>query len=165
MKKYSDEQFIQAVKDNKSYAGVIKQLGLVPAGGNYATVKKKISELNLDISHFTGKGWNVGLKFKPKQAQPLSEILVENSNYQSYKLLKRLIKEGIKEKICERCNNKEWLNGPIPLELHHINGTHNDNRLENLQVLCPNCHALTDNYRGKSNKKSAQMETSEVEPG
>lgn len=165
MKKYSDEQFIQAVKDNKSYAGVIKQLGLVPAGGNYATVKKKIAELNLDISHFTGKGWNVGLKFKPKQAQPLSEILVENSNYQSYKLLKRLIKEGVKERICERCNNKEWLNGPIPLELHHVNGIHNDNRLENLQVLCPNCHALTDNYRGKSNKKSAQMETSEVEAG
>ena len=165
MKKYSDEQFIQAVKDNKSYAGVMKQLGILPVGGNYNTVKKKITELNLDISHFTGKGWNVGLKFKPKQAQPLSEILVENSNYQSYKLLRRLLKEEVKERVCENCGNSKWLDNPIPLELHHINGTHTDNRLENLQVLCPNCHALTDNYRGKNTKKSAQMETSEVEPG
>lgn len=165
MKKYSDEQLIQAVKDNKSYAGVMRQLGLIPAGGNYRTVKKKIAELNLDTSHFTGKGWNVGLKFKPKQAQPLSEILVENSNYQSYKLLRRLLKEGVKERVCENCGNSEWLDNPIPLELHHINGINTDNRLENLQVLCPNCHALTDNYRGKNTKKSAQMETSEVEPG
>lgn len=165
MKKYSDEQFIQAVKDNKSYAGVMKQLGIIPAGGNYRTVKKKIAELNLDISHFTGKGWNVGLKFKPKPAQPLSEILVKNSNYQSYKLLRRLLKEEVKERVCENCGNSEWLDNPIPLELHHINGIHTDNRLENLQVLCPNCHALTDNYRGKNTKKSAQMETSEVEPG
>lgn len=162
-RKYSDEQFIQAVKDNESYAGVMKQLGIIPAGGNYTTVKKKIIELNLDISHFTGKGWNKGLKFIPKPAKPLSEILVENSNYQSYKLIKRLFKEGLKNKVCEKCGNTEWQGNPIPLELHHINGIHTDNRIENLQILCPNCHAMTDNYRGKNTSKSAQVETSEVE--
>lgn len=164
-RKYTKEQFIQAVKENKSYAGVMKQLGLIPAGGNYETVKKKITKLNLDISHFTGKGWNVGLKFKPKTARPLSEILIENSNYQSYKLLRRLLKEGVKQRMCERCNNIEWEDNPIPLELHHINGIHSDNRLENLQVLCPNCHALTDNYRGKNTKKSATVGNSVVEEG
>lgn len=60
-RKWTDEQFIEAVAQNHSIAGVIKAIGLIPAGGNYVTVNNKIKELNLDISHFTGKGWNVGL--------------------------------------------------------------------------------------------------------
>ena len=102
-RKWTDEQLIEIVAANYSIAGVIKALGLVPAGGNYATVNNKIKELNLDTSHFTGRGWNVGLKFKPKKAKPLSEILVENSNYQSFKLAQRLLKEGIKSYKCECC--------------------------------------------------------------
>lgn len=107
-------------------------------------------------------------------------ILTKDSTYQPYKLLKRLIKEGKKERKCECCGNTKWMDQEIPLELHHINGDRTDNRLENLQVLCPNCHAFTDNYRGKKNKvvesnpnhkrvtnikESAQKETSEVEVG
>lgn len=164
-RKWIDEQFIEAVAHNNSIAGVIKALGLIPAGGNYATVNNKIKELNLDISHFTGKGWNIGLKFKPKEAKPLSEILVENSNYQSFKLAQRLIKERVKERKCERCKRAEWEGVPIPLELHHINGTRTDNRIGNLQLLCPNCHALTDNYRGKNIGMSAPKETQDVEVG
>lgn len=158
-RKWTDEQFISAVASSQSIAGVIKILGLIPAGGNYATVNNKIKELNLDTSHFTGKGWNVGLKFKPKEARPLSEILVESSNYQSHKLAQRLIKEGVKEYRCERCKRTEWENVPIPLELHHINGNRTDNRISNLQLLCSNCHALTDNYRGRNIGMSAPKET------
>lgn len=164
-RKWTDEQFIETVTHSSSIAGVIKALGLIPAGGNYATVNNKIKELNLDISHFTGKGWNIGLKFKPKKAKPLSEILVENSNYQSFKLAQRLIKERVKERKCERCKRTEWEGVPIPLELHHINGTRTDNRIGNLQLLCPNCHALTDNYRGKNIGMSAPEETQDVEVG
>ena len=164
-RKWTDEQFIEAVANNYSIAGVIRDLGLIPAGGNYATVNNKIKELNLDISHFTGQGWNVGMKFKPKKAKPLSEILVENINYQSFKLAKRLLKEGIKEHRCERCKRVEWEGVPIPLELHHINGTRTDNRISNLQLLCPNCHALTDNYRAKNIGMSAPEETQDVEAG
>lgn len=158
-RKWTDEQFIEAVANNHSIAGVIRDLELIPAGGNYTTVNNKIKELNLDISHFTGQGWNVGMKFKPKKAKPLSEILVENINYQSFKLAKRLLKEGIKECRCERCKRVEWEGIPIPLELHHINGTRTDNRISNLQLLCPNCHALTDNYRAKNIGMSALKET------
>jgi Zn finger protein HypA/HybF involved in hydrogenase expression len=151
-KKWTDEQFVKAVTENNSIAGVIKTLGLIPAGGNYETVTKKIKELNLDISHFTGQGWNVGLKFKPIETKPLSEILVDGCYYNSYKLKNRLIREGLKNCKCERCGRTTWENETIPLELHHINGNRSDNRLDNLQVLCPNCHALTDNYRGKNKK-------------
>ena len=73
------------------------------------TINNKIKELDLDTSHFTGQGWNRGLKFVPKQAKPLNEILVKGCNYQSYKLAKRLIKEGIKENKCECCGLTNWL--------------------------------------------------------
>lgn len=161
---YTDEQFIEAVKTSLSIAEVCRKLGIKAVGGNYLTIKNKIAKLNLDTSHFTGKAWNQGLRYKVLvPAKPLSEILVENCPYQSYKLAIRLEKEGLKEHKCEICQNTEWLGQSIKLELHHINGNHNDNRLENLQLLCPNCHSFTDNYRGKNQGKSAQKETSKVE--
>lgn len=165
-RKWTDDQFISAVSSSKSYAEVIKKLGLKPAGSNYETVKSKIKELNLNTSHMTGQGWNVKLKFVPNTAQPLSEILVKNSTFKStFNLKNRLLKEGLKEHKCEICKQTEWLGKPIPLELHHINNVKNDLRIENLQILCPNCHAQTDNYRGKQKGKSAQKETSDVEVG
>lgn len=81
---------------------------------------------------------------------PLHEILVINSAYQSNKLRKRLLKAGLKHHQCESCGQTEWLGTKIPLELDHINGDKHDNRLQNLRIICPNCHALTDTYRGKN---------------
>ena len=154
--KVTDEQFKEFVASSYSIAEVIRKCGLKPAGGNYQTINTKIDKLNLDTSHFTGKLWSKGKKL-PKnyfgRQKPLEEILVKNSTYQSYKLAKRLIEVNLKEHKCERCKRTEWEGNPIPIELHHINGVHSDNRLENLQILCPNCHALTDNYRGKANTK------------
>lgn len=166
-RKWTDEQFIEAVKESLSYAEVIRKLGLKVAGSNYDTVKRKIKELNLDISHMTGKAWNQGKNYRQiKLAQPLSEILVENSNFvNSNNLRKRLIKEGVKEYRCECCKLTEWLGKPIALELHHINGVKSDLRIENLMILCPNCHAITDNYRGKNIGMSVQEETPDVEVG
>lgn len=153
-RKWTNEQFIEAVKNSLSYAQVIRALGLKPAGSNYDTVKRKIKELNLNTSHMTGAAWNVGERFRIiKPAKPLNKILVEHSNFISTNKLKnRLLKENIKEYKCENCKLKEWCNKPIPLELHHINGIKDDLRIENLQILCPNCHALTNNYRGKKIK-------------
>jgi 5-methylcytosine-specific restriction endonuclease McrA len=68
----------------------------------------------------------------------------------SYKLKNRLIKEGIFNAICSSCKLDEWLGKPIALELDHINGNSSNNNLDNLRLLCPNCHAQTDTYRGKN---------------
>lgn len=148
---WTEEKLINAVKNNVSYAGVLRELGLKPAGSNYDTIKREIKRLKLDTSHMTGQAWNSGNNYRPiRKARPLSKVLVVNSTWiNSNNLRKRLIKEGYKEHRCERCERTEWFGLPIPLELHHINGIKSDLRIENLQVLCPNCHALTDTYRGK----------------
>lgn len=161
--KYSEQDLIEAVKTSFSVADVCRKVGIKPVGGNYKTIKDKIAKFNIDNSHFTGQGWNVGLKFNPKPAKDIEEYLVENSTYQSYKLAKRLLKEDYKKHICEICKLTEWLGKPISLELHHVNGINTDNRIDNLQMLCPNCHAQTDSYRGKNIGMSAQEEILEVE--
>lgn len=150
--KWSDEDLILAVKNSKSIASVIRALGLVPAGGNYQTVNRKIKSLGLDIEHMTGRGWNVGLLFRPSPPRSLKEILKSNSPFSSSHLRDRLIKEGIKEYRCESCGLTEWLDEPIPLELEHKDGDHDNNRIENLSVLCPNCHAKTPTYRRRKTK-------------
>ena len=152
-KSWTDEQLIDAVKSNKSIASVIRQIGLIPAGGNYVQIQARIKQLNLDTGHFTGKGWNIGLIFRPIPPRPLKDLLVANSIYQSYKLKQRLFAEKLKYPACEICGwAKRSPDGRIPVELDHINGDRNDNRLDNLRILCPNCHSLQLTHRGKNKK-------------
>lgn len=148
-KKYTNDQFVEAVKSSTSVRQVLSKLGLKEAGGNYKVAKENIKKLNLDISHFTGMGHLKG-KTHTYNTKPIEYYLTENSHHQSFKLKKRLIKEGLKEPKCESCGIAEWNGKPAPLELDHINGINTDNRIENLRILCPNCHAQTDTYRGKN---------------
>jgi hypothetical protein len=152
---YSDEQLAQAVKESFSYADVLRKLNLRPSGGNYDLVKRRIKSVGLDTTHFTGQAWLRGKKNPTIRQRALDEILVQESTYVSTTHLRqRLLAEGIFEHRCLSCGLAEWLERPIPLEIDHINGDRRDNRLENLRLLCPNCHALTTTYRGK-NKKAA----------
>ena len=159
---YSIEDFRKAVAENVSVAGVLRQLGLRPVGGNYKTVHRLIKEYGLDSSHFTGQGWNVGLKFRPKDPVLDETVFVKDSNYKcSWRLRERYKKRtGITH--CEQCGLTSWQEKAIPLEIHHVNGINTDNRIENLKLLCPNCHALTNNYRGRAHL-SALSEKRDVE--
>lgn len=152
-------QLKKAVKNSRSYRQILNCLGLREAGGNYAQIKKYVKEYNLDITHLKGRAWNKGLKGIGKPRRLLKDILVQDSDFQSYKLKNRLIKEGLKLPYCEECGwAKKAEDGRLPLELHHINGNARDNRLKNLRILCPNCHSLKENYRGL-NRKSPGDET------
>ena len=113
---------------------------------NIEQLKKELEEQNIDYS---------GIPVKTiLEKLPIEEILIEDSNYQSPKLKKRLIEAGLKEYKCEICGNTgEWQGKPLTLQVHHINGNHRDNRIENLQILCPNCHNQTENH---SIKKTIQ---------
>lgn len=149
--KYTEKDIIQAVKQSKSIAQVCRLLNLKPAGGNYKTLKIKFKELNIDTSHFTGQGWNIGLNFKPNPPQPLNEILIKNSKYiNSNSLRKQLINEEVLLAKCNICGIDEWNSKPLSLELNHKNGDNLDHRLNNLEILCPNCHSQTSNYRGRN---------------
>jgi len=159
---YSKEDVIVAVAENKSIAGVLRQLHLRPIGGNYKTIHHFIKEYGLDTSHFTGQGWNVGLGFKPKQGFTDDDIFIEHSDYRCSWRLRERYKKATGINHCEECHLVEWRGKPIPLEIHHINGNNTDNRLENLKLLCPNCHALTNNYRGRA-QLSALSEKRDVE--
>ena len=151
---WKNEDLAKAVKKSTSYRQALKKLKLKPTGGNYEQIKKYIKELDLDTKHFTGKIWNKGLKgFFYRPLIPLKDILIKNSSFQSYKLKKRLFGDRIKEEKCEECGwAKRTDDGYLPLELDHINGDHQDNRLENLRVLCPNCHSLKPTHRGRNKK-------------
>lgn len=139
--KYTKELLSPIVDESKSFAEVVKKLGLKNSGGNNSHIRKVIKQLGLDTSHFLGQSWSRGRTFSPKY--DISIYLNNEQAIGSSTLRKRLIKEGYFKKSCSMCGLSEWLENPISLELHHKDGDHENNNLDNLSVLCPNCHSLT----------------------
>lgn len=117
---------------------------------NIKTFKRLAEELGVYSPNQAGKGVPAQRDYNRYETKDILEG--KYPGYQTFKLKNRLLKEGIKERKCEVCGNTEWMGQPIPVELHHIDGDSSNNRLENLQILCPNCHAFTDTYRAKNKK-------------
>jgi hypothetical protein len=150
--KYTEEQLRDAVKGATSLRQALLALNVAPYGGNYEVLKRAIKYFQLDTAHFTGQAWNKGKTLPSKQ--PLEAYLNNSQAIQSYKLKIRLLKEGVFKHQCMHCHRSKWNGHPIPLELDHIDGNNNNNKLNNLRLLCPNCHALTPTYRSKNRSKA-----------
>lgn len=148
--KISDTSFMQFVAESHSIRGVLIKCDLAPRGGNYRTCASRIKRLQCDTSHFTGQRSSKGKTF-PNRHILLSDYLSNKVPIcSSNSLKKKLLQEKVKEHYCENCHLSAWNDLPIPLELHHVDGNVQNNNLSNLLLLCPNCHAQTDNYRGKN---------------
>lgn len=133
---------------------------LVETGGNFNTLQKYIKLYNLDSSHFI-KNYEAMCNVKKNKKIPLDQILIEHSTYDRTHLKTRLYETGLKERKCEMCGqNEEWNGKHMSLILDHINGIHNDNRIENLRIVCPNCNATLDTHAGKNikNRKKLKLE-------
>jgi hypothetical protein len=147
---WSDEELRLAVSCSRSFREVLLRLGLRGAGGNYRTIQRYVRDTSISTMHFSGSGWRRGSTVPPRSARPLEEILRQGVVIQSFKLKKRLFDAGLKARACEECGwAKTTADGYLPLELDHMNGDTTDNRLENLRVLCPNCHSLKPTHRGR----------------
>jgi hypothetical protein len=148
------ESIRKATAEAYSVANALAILGLKPAGGNYKTFQKYKRLLDLDTSHFTGQAHLKDKTHTWASKTPDENLFIANYNggVNTSLIRERLIKSGHFTHKCYRCLNTEWNGLPIPLELEHKNGVSNDNRLDNLTLLCPNCHAQTSTYRGKNKK-------------
>ena len=152
--KISDEDFINLIKNSKTTTQVLAYFNLKNKGGNNRTVKQRIVELKLDVSHFMNNVEASNLTRKVTKEIFEKEWLTEKSNKTRGHLKKYLLKFNLLNWECRDCNNNgNWNNRKLVLQLEHINGISDDNRLENLCFLCPNCHSQTDTFAGKRFKK------------
>lgn len=141
------EALVAAVAASRTWADVLRRLGEEPDVCLYPALQRAVTAAGLCTAHFRGRGWSRGSR-RPRV--PLDEVLVAGRRTSSLVLRRRLVEAGLRDERCSRCALDTWQGVPVPLELDHVNGDRDDNRLENLRLLCPNCHALTDTWRGRN---------------
>ena len=148
---FTESQLRNAVATSRSCSEVLRKLGLRPAGGNHGTIKKYVALWDITTEHFDPEAIRRETLSRPPT--PLAELLVEHSTYHRGHLKRRLLAEGIKQRQCELCGQGDmWRGRPLALILDHINGIADDNRLENLRIVCPNCAATFDTHCGRKNR-------------
>ena len=135
------------VNDSINFSEVLTKLNIPVRGNNINTLKNILIKNNIDYSHFTGRARKYKTNYKSA-----NNFLKENTVIKASKLKEKLLKENIIEYKCAICGLSQWQNKNIILQLHHIDGNNKNNNLNNLQLLCPNCHSQTENYCGNSNK-------------
>lgn len=156
--KYKKEYLEPIILTSKNWTDVLRKLNMSIQGNSRKTLEKYAKEQNISISHFETKEeryLRVNNEIGKINQIPLKKILISHSTYtNTHSLKERLYKEGLKERKCEKCGQDEnWYGEHMSLILDHINGIHNDNRYENLRIVCPNCNATLPTHCGKNMKK------------
>ena len=150
--KLTDKEFVDFVKSSLNTSEVLFKLGYTTAGNSwgYSQIKKRMQELDLSGKDFRRK--SAVLELNDQKSISDSDLFCENSKHPRNILRNRIIKNNLIPYKCAICGTTEWLGRNLSLELDHINGINNDNRLENLRFLCPNCHSQTITYGSKNQK-------------
>lgn len=160
--RYTKEMIQEAANRSFTWAETCRQLGIKPSTGSQSHLNKRAQKLNIDFSHFYSKS-EASSKLNRSKPKDISEYLKKDSPLVNSHFLKvKLIKSGLKKYQCEACSGTEWRGQMIPLELHHADGDRCNNTLENLQILCANCHSVTPNYSGKKNRGVAKRKRSSL---
>lgn len=166
--RYTKQLLEHHVQNVTSFAALLRSLGLRDVGGNYRHVQGRCRYFMVDTSHFTGPGWSKGLTLATSQivavisqklTTPFAEQFCENSKAKSSSVAFRrtVIANGIAYR-CAHCGGDATWNGkPLKLDLDHINGISNDNRLINLRFLCPNCHRQTPTWGNTNGKRRLNL--------
>lgn len=158
MMPYTKEWLEELCKNSYSYSEVLRKAGRKPGGGSNETLKRKILEFNIDISHFTGQKWTKSPKYvsriSTKEKYSIEEVFTKNSTITQKVMRGYVERHNLIPYKCDNCGcDGTWMNSKIALELDHIDGDNTNHTLENLHYLCPNCHALTKTYRGRNKNK------------
>lgn len=156
MARYGESEARAAVRESRSYSEALRKLGVRPVGGNHRLFKEWVKRWGIPTDHFDSGA--SARRQPPKTAKPLNEVLVPNSSYSRNKLKQRLYLEGLKERRCEMCGQDEnWRGRTMSLILDHVNGVPDDNRIENLRIVCPNCAATLDTHCGRKNRREPEV--------
>lgn len=154
MREYTKEWLEELCNNSYSYAEVLRKAGRKQGGGTQATLRKKIEEFQIDTTHFTGQRWQQSPNQTQKTSREkytLEEVFCQNSPVTQKVLRGYIERHQLIPYVCDVCGcNGQWQNGEISLEIDHKDGDNSNNTLNNLHYLCPNCHALTDTYRGRN---------------
>jgi transcription elongation factor Elf1 len=140
-------EFAKLVNQSRTIGDVLSYFGLRDHGSNYQTLVRRFQYEGIDYSKFSANKGLSGIR----RRLTLDKILVENSSYSRNSLKQRLIKEGLLDNKCSKCGlEPEWQGQKLVMVIDHINGIHNDNRFQNLRLLCPNCNSQTTTFAGRN---------------
>lgn len=134
------EEILQWIKEERPKCYICQQLKCKPE-----TLNSYLEKMEIE---YAGQQNKKGQKKGPQEYRPALYYIENNLPIQSHKLKEKLFRDGIKERKCEICGIDSWFGKKLPLELHHKNGKHYDNSLDNLEILCPNCHSIQEGNSG-----------------